>query len=213
MAVSAHGLAINPSLGDGVPGLGFAETQHLGHDGSRGKLHEHDMVQADLVERILESHDTLDLVCLDHGLQNVLDLQHIAVAQLATSAVGARDPVRNGENGAQVIRRVAPLSSKPAVIEIQPPDHGTDVEGTAHRIELIGGSGHAGAIGDVGALDDGAEQLGALGELEGLQTAAESVDEDPSRGVELQIVGVRKWQADAMAMLTARSELILLLCT
>lgn len=116
--VCAHGLAVNEGLRDGVTSLGLAETQHLGDNGGRGKLHEDDVVKTDLVERVLESHATLDLVCPDHGLQNIADLEDLAVAKVSAVLVCTVDPVGGCENGTQVVRGVTPLSSQPAVIEV-----------------------------------------------------------------------------------------------
>jgi hypothetical protein len=48
-----------------------------------------------------------------------------------------REPVGGGEDAAQVVRRVAPFGGQPGVVEVEPADHGADVEGRLHRIELV----------------------------------------------------------------------------
>jgi hypothetical protein len=53
---------------------------------------------------------------------------------------------------------------------------------------LVGSAKNFCAIGDCGALDDRAEELCAVRELEGLETAAESVKEDETSGVDLGVV-------------------------
>lgn len=80
---------------------------------------------------------------------------------------------------------MTPFSGQPAVVEVEPSDHGTDVEGTVDRVQHIGSTRDLGAVGHDGARDGRAEQLGALLEAEALKTAAQSVEENPSSGVEL----------------------------
>ena len=52
-----------------------------------------------------------------------------------------------------------------------------DVEGGLHRVELVAGAGDARAVGDDGAGDDGAEELGTGRIFESFEAAAERVDE------------------------------------
>ena len=183
--VGPEGLAVNPRLGDGVGGLGLGEAEHLGDDGSGGDLDEDDVVETNAVERVEEGEAALDLVGLDHALEDVTDGEGLAAGNVATGLVGAGDPVGNGEDGTEVVRGMAPLSGEPAVVVVEPSDHGTDVEGTIDGVQLEGSSRNAGAAGDNGSGNGGTEKLGALGEVKGLKTAAEGVDEHPSRSVEL----------------------------
>lgn len=80
---------------------------------------------------------------------------------------------------------MAPLGSQPAVIEVEPSDHGTNVEGAVDGVQDKGSTGNLGAVGNDSAGHNGAEQLGALFEPQTLKTAAKSVEEDPSSSVEL----------------------------
>lgn len=185
MTVSTQTLAISPCLGDGISGLRLGQAQHLGHDGRRGNLDQHDVVQADLVERVLQSQDTLDLVGLDHALQDILDLEDLAIAQVAASTVRPGDPVGHGQNTSQVVGRMTPLSGQPAVIVVQPADHGANVESAIDRVELVGGSRHTSSIRDGGAGNDGAQQFGALLESEGLETTSQGVQENQTGSVVL----------------------------
>lgn len=98
MAVGTKRLAVHPSLGDSIGGLPLSKTQQLGDDSGGRDLDENNVVEADLVVGVLQSQDTLDLVSLDHGLQNIMDLQNFAVTKVSTGAVGARDPVGHSQD-------------------------------------------------------------------------------------------------------------------
>ena len=90
------------------------------------------MIETDTVERVQKSKTALDLVRLDHALENVMDGDVFA---LAGEVVG------DGENGAQVVRGMPPLGGQEAVIVVQPPNLSADVESTADRVELVVGAG------------------------------------------------------------------------
>jgi len=80
---------------------------------------------------------------------------------------------------------VPPFGGEPAVVEVQPANHGADVEGAGDGVQDVRGSWDADAVGDGGAGDDGAEEFGAGGEFEGFEAAAEGVEEDEAGGVVL----------------------------
>lgn len=192
MPVGAQTLAVNPGLGNGIGRLLGRESEHLGDDCGAGDLDKDDVVKANLVVRVQESQAALNLVCLDHGLEDITDGELLAAgngldvgARGGGSLVGTGDPVGDGKDGAQVVRRVTPFSSQPAVVVIQPADHGTDVEGAVDRVQLVGGTGDLGAIGNRSALNNRAQQLGALLKAETLKTAADGVEENPSCRVKL----------------------------
>jgi len=124
-------------------------------------------------------------VSLDHGLEDITDGEDLAAGQVTAGLVGAGDPVGHGEDGAQVVAGMTPLGGEPAVVVVEPADHGTDVEGTVDGVELEGGTGDLGAVGHDSAGHNGAQQLGALLEAQGLKTTAEGVKEDIAGGVEL----------------------------
>lgn len=110
MTERPQALSINEHLGDDVDRLRVREAEQLGNDGGRGELDEDDVVQSYAVERVLQGHAALDLVRHNHALEDVLDGQ----GSLACGDVGARDPVRNGEDGTEVVRGVAPLGGEEA---------------------------------------------------------------------------------------------------
>lgn len=185
MSVSSERLAINPSLGNGIGNLGIGEAEHLGDDGSGGNLDQDDVVKTDLVVGVEESQASLDLVGLDHTLKDVLNGEDLAASQVTTSLVGSVDPVGDSEDSTQVVRGVTPLSGQPAVVEVEPSDHGTNVEGSVDGVELERSTRDLGTVGDDGAGDNGSEELRALLEPQTLETTAEGVEEDPSSSVEL----------------------------
>lgn len=198
MPVGSERLAVDPSLGDSITGLGLVEAHHLCNNCGGGELDENDMVETDLVERVLQGHAALDLVRPDHSLEDVSDLENLAVTKVSASPVCPGNPVGSGKDGTQVVGGVAPLGGQPAVIEVEPTDHGTDVESTVHRIELVVGAGNFGTVGNDGTLDDRAQNVPALLELERLETATKCVDEDPTGRIELN--------SSTSAMSAARRE-------
>lgn len=186
MAVSTERLTINPGLGDGIGNLLLVEAEHLGDDGGTGNLDEDNVIKTDLVVGVEEGQASLDLVGLDHGLEDILDGEDLAAGEVTASLVGAVDPVSDGEDSTKVVRRVTPLSSQPAVVEVEPSDHGTNVEGAIDGVKDEGSTRHLGSVGDDSAGNDRAEELGALLEAETLKTAAKGVEENPSGGIELR---------------------------
>lgn len=184
--VCAHGLAVNKGLGDSITSLLLVKTHHLGDNGSRGKLDENDVVESDLVEGVLKSHAALDLVGSDHSLQNVTDLEDLSVSKVSAVLVCAINPVGGRKDGTQIVGRVTPLSSKPAVVEVQPADHSTDVEGSVDGVKLEVCTRNLCAVGDNCALNSRTKNVPALLELQALETTAQSVNEDPSCCVVLE---------------------------
>jgi hypothetical protein len=187
VTVGSERLAINPSLGDGIGNLLLVEAEHLGDDGGRGDLDKDNVVKTDLVVGVEESQATLNLVGLNHGLENILDDKGLAASEVTAGLVGTVDPVSDSEDSTEVVRGVTPLSSEPAVVEVEPSDHGTNVEGGVDGVKLEGSTRDLGAVGDNGAGDDGSEELRALLEPQSLETAAKSVEEDPSSSVESKL--------------------------
>lgn len=189
VTVGAEGLAVDPGLGDGSLGLLWVQTEHLGDDSGGGDLDVDDVVQTDLVEAVLQSQATLDFVCLDHALEHVVDGELLAIAHLYAVLVRPVCPICHSEDGSQVVGGVTPLSCEPAVVEVQPSDHGSNIEGAANWVEDVWCTGHAGAIGDGGALDDWAEQFCAGGEFESAEPAADGIEEDKAGSVDLHNLG------------------------
>src|SRR6478672_6654711 len=95
------------------------------------------MIEPDAVEAVLEREHTLDLVRLDHRGEHVFYGELLAVP---------RQPVSGPEYPAEVVRRMAPFGGEPGVVEVEPTDHGAEVERRLHRIELVMGAGYLRAI-------------------------------------------------------------------
>ena len=104
MPVGAERLAVDKGLRDGVDGLVAREAEHLGDDGGGGDLDEDDVVEADAVEGVEQREAALDLVCLDHALEEVTDCE-VGLAR-------PREVVGDGEDGAEVVGRVSPFCSR-----------------------------------------------------------------------------------------------------
>ena len=80
-----------------------------------------------MIEGVLKREAALNLVCLDHRRQ------HLPHGERGLW-VGAGKPIGNGKNAAQVVRGVAPLGGKPGVVEVEPANHGADVERSLNRV-------------------------------------------------------------------------------
>jgi hypothetical protein len=81
-----------------------------------------------------------------------------------------RNVFANSKNGTQVIGGVTPLSGQPSIIEVQPTNNGTNVEGALNRIQNELSSRDVNSVGNNGARNDGAQVLSALGELQSEHT-------------------------------------------
>ena len=175
VAIGPQALTIDPRQRHGVEDLLAAQAKHVRDDSGRGHLDQDDMIEADLVEGIFERQAALYLVGLDHRRQ------HVAHGQ-RWSCAAAGEPVGNGENAAEVVRRVAPLGGQPGVVEVEPANHRANVEGGLHRVELKGGARNLGAVGHDGSRHDRAQQFGAGRIFERLETAAQRIDQAIARG-------------------------------
>lgn len=60
---------------------------------------------------------------------------------------------------------MTPLGGKPAVVKVQPSDHGSNVESTQDGVEDVVCPRDTCAVGDSGSFDDGTEELGAFFEF------------------------------------------------
>ncbi len=171
--IRAQALAVDPGERERVDGLVAREAEQLADDGGGRDLDENNVIEADLVEGVLERDAALNLVGLDHGGEYIAHGERRA----AFGDRRAREPVGCGEDAAEIVGGMAPLGGEPGVVEVEPADHGADVEGGLHGIELKAGAGNARAVGNDRAGHDGAEQLGAGGVFERFKAAAERVDE------------------------------------
>ena len=69
-------------------------SHHLGHHRSASNLDEDDVVETDTVERVQEGEAALDLVRLDHGLENIAHQDRLALTG---------EMIGDGEDGTEVV--------------------------------------------------------------------------------------------------------------
>ncbi|CAM2154606.1 hypothetical protein PT2222_300120 [Paraburkholderia tropica] len=177
VAIGAQRLAVDHRQRHGVDEFVAREPEQLADHGGRGELDEQHMVETDLVERVFQRDAALDFVRLHHAFKHVLHGER----RFARGDSRAREPVGGREYAAQVVRRMAPFGGEPGVVEVEPADHGADVEGGLNRVELECGARHLRAVRDDRARHDGPEQLGAGGIGERLESAAEGVQQAVAR--------------------------------
>ena len=124
MAVGAQALPVDEGVGHRADDFVARETEHLRHHGRRRNFDEHHVIESDAIEAVFERDDPLDLVGLDHRRQHIA---HRA-RRFAAGDGGTREPIRGGQNGAQVVGGVAPLRGEPSIVEVEPANQGADVE-------------------------------------------------------------------------------------
>jgi hypothetical protein len=131
------------------------------------------VIEPDLVEGIFEREAALNFVRLDHGREHVAHGQW----RLARGDGVARAPIGGSKNGTDVVGRVPPFRRQPAVVEIEPADHGADIEGGLHGIELELRARHPGAIRYDRSRHDGSQELPAGGIAQRRKRAAKRINE------------------------------------
>ncbi|MNC24701.1 hypothetical protein D3C75_727660 [compost metagenome] len=180
MAVGTQRLAVDEGVGQGAQHLLTVGPHQPGAHGGGGHLDQYHVVEANTVEGIFQRQHALDLVSHDHGFE------HIAHQQWCFTCGHAllRQVIGNRQDAAEVIRWVGPLGGQPGIVVIQPAHRAADVPGGLDGVQAVGGAGDAGAVGHQGAFHLGAEQLGAFGEAQGQQAAAEGIHQAVARGVQ-----------------------------
>jgi hypothetical protein len=73
--------------------------QEFRDNSGTGNFDEHDVVETNTVERVKQGKTTLNLVCLDHALEDVANSQRLSLASKV---------VRNRENSTQVVGWMTP---------------------------------------------------------------------------------------------------------
>src|SRR5678816_3920071 len=131
------------------------------------------MVESYAVEGVFQRENALDFVRLYHRDKYVAEGgRRLGVKRRKRSAEGgkcrargflAADPIGDGENRAEIIRRVAPFSGEPRVVEIEPANKSADVESRLNGIEFVIRARDARTVDDAAAGHDRTEQLGARG--------------------------------------------------
>src|SRR5882762_1319346 len=132
------------------------------------------MIETDPVEAVLQGEDTLNFVRLDHAGEHVAYRDRFA---------GPRKIVGHGENAAQVVRRVPPLRGQPGIVEIEPANHGADVESGVDGIELVSRAGNARAVGEGRTRNHRAHQLRAGRIFQRLKSARQGIHETVAGGL------------------------------
>jgi hypothetical protein len=123
-------------------------------------------------------------VGFDHSLQHVTDGGDLAIAHIATGSVCSGHPICYSEDSTQIVRRVTPFRSQPAVVVVQPSDHRTNIESAVNRIQCKRSTGHPSAVGNICTGHHGPKDSTALREAQRLQAAADGVEQDVARSVE-----------------------------
>src|SRR5690348_9069227 len=132
MAVSTQRLPIDPRLGKSIDDLRAAGAQQMHDHRNRSNLYQYDMIQPDTVEAIFQCQATLDLICLDHGDQDVTHDER----SVSRNCRSAGQPVGNGKYATEIIRGMPPFRRQPGIVEVEPPYHGSDIERCLDRVEL-----------------------------------------------------------------------------
>lgn len=158
MAVGTQGLPIHKCLGHSVDGLVTVKTQHFRHYCCGSNFDQNDVIKANSVERVEECEAALDLMGLDHSLEDVADFEWLPLT---------RKVIGDSQNGSKIVRRMAPYGindelmiqykeldrhtfcGQKAVIEIEPSNDGANVECTTDRIQLVVSSRDLGTYGRI----------------------------------------------------------------
>ena len=125
-------------------------------------------------------------MCLDHSVQNILDFHNCPSPDMTACSIRPRYPIGYREYSTQIVRRMAPLSSQPAIVVVQPSYHRPNVEGSIDRVKDVRCPGYSGAIRNDSPFNDGAQKLGAFLEAESFEAAPDSVEEDVASSLKLR---------------------------
>ena len=141
------------------------------------------MIEPNSVETVLQREHALHLVRLDHRAQHVPHRGE----RCARAPLGARQIIRNRQNGAEIIGRVTPFRGEPGIVEVQPAYRRADVEGRADRIEFPGRAGHTRAPLQRGPWHHGPEQFRAGRIFQCLQATADRIGQAMPGGLVRQL--------------------------
>ncbi|SVK47259.1 Uncharacterised protein [Acinetobacter baumannii] len=173
VAVGAQRLPVHPRQRHRVQDRLAAQAEQLRHHRGGRHLYQQHVIQPHPVEGVFQRQAALDLMRLDHGDQHLPHGQR----RFARRHRLAREPVGHRQDPAQVVRRVAPLRRQPGVVEVEPADHGADIERRLHRIQLETGAGHPAAVQHLGARHHRPHQFLAGRVAQRLQPAAEGIEQ------------------------------------
>ena len=180
--VGAQGLTIDPGQRQRIEHALAIQAEQLRNHSGGGHFDQHHVVQPDPVEGILQRQHALDLVRLDHCQQHVAHGRRWAPQSLRV----APQPVADGKDATQVVRRVPPFGRQPGIVEIQPAHHRADVEGGLHRVQHVMRTRNARAVDHADARHQWTKQFAAGRERQRFQAAAQRVEQAVVRGLERQ---------------------------
>lgn len=86
------------------------------------------MIETNAIKGVEEGEAPLNLVRLDHAREDVMDGELLAL----TSKV-----IRDGEDCTQVVGWMTPFRGKETVVEVEPPDHCSNVECAPDGVKLV----------------------------------------------------------------------------
>jgi hypothetical protein len=187
MTVSTQALSINPRLRNCVDGLFAVKSQQFRNDCCRCDFDENDVIETSTVEGIKEGETALDLVGFDHGGEYVVDRKR---GTLASEVVG------DGEDSTEIVRRVAPFSSKETVVKVKPTNDSANVERASDRVELVVSSGNLGTVRNNSSFNYRSKKFGALRETQPLEATTNGIDKTKTsrlireRGVDLVVMDI-----------------------
>src|ERR1700751_4053461 len=94
------------------------------------------MIKPDAIEAVFQCEDTLDLVRLNHGYENITHRESLnSLAKTVSAQV-----ICDRKNGTEIIRRVCRFRGAPRCVETEPAPDRPNVEGSLNRVEFVTGS-------------------------------------------------------------------------
>ena len=131
------------------------------------------MIQADTVKTVFQGEDTLDLMGLDHAVEDVCDGQRV----FPRGAILQAEIVGDGKNAAEIIGRMSPFGGQPGVVEVQPAHQRADIECRLHRVQPVVGAGHPRPVRHFGSGHHRPQHLCAGGKFERHHSAGQGIQQ------------------------------------
>src|SRR5690348_10299019 len=91
------------------------------------------MIETHTIESVLERQHALNFMGLDHASEQIAH----DVRLLALDNISAADKIGHGEICAEIVGRMTPLSRKPCIVEVEPPNERADIERGRDGIEFV----------------------------------------------------------------------------
>ena len=176
-AIDVERVAVDEGVRQRIGDFFDVAAHQVCDDGGGGDLDKDGRIERGgrAVEMVALREHALDFIGLDHGRHDVAHQQRFAAGGKSL----ARQMIGDGENAAEIVRRMA--AGPPGVAEIEPAHETGRVEGSLDRIKRISGARHFCAVRNHGARHDGAEQFRAFGCAKRFERATERVDQAITR--------------------------------